>query len=137
MTITSNEYEVLKRSVAKIYETSDLVKSLKSRAKDDADLSAVIHHIFSDDVIRCAEFVKKHSNIQTSISADINIIEARLSAYFSVRKELTRENVNDFIDHEFSFAHVDSHDYAILDIEHADMRYKYEMQDFESVSRAA
>jgi hypothetical protein len=137
MTITSNEYEVLKRSVAKIYETSDLAESLKSRAKEDAALAIVMREFFDDNEEQCAEFVRQHSIINTSIVASVEVSYARLTASFDSNEELTEDNARDFVLDNFSFAYVNADDDADFEVEDVDLQFTYRMRDFESVSRAA
>lgn len=137
MILNQNNYDVLKRSVANIYETSDLAESLRSRAKEDEALAIVMREFFDDNEEQCAEFVRQHSIINTSIVASVEVSYARLTASFDSNEELTEDDARDFVLDNFSFAYVNADDDADFEVEDVDLQFTYRMRDFKSVSRAA
>lgn len=137
MKITQNKYEVLERSVANIYETADLAESLRESARKDDELAAVMRDFFSDDEEQCADFVRQNSIVRTSIVASVQVRSAELTASFDSDEEMTEDDAREFVHDNFSFAYVDTHDYAEIDVEDVDLNFSYRMNDFAEVSRTA
>ena len=132
-----NQYSALERIVSRLRPTVDLAKSLKDRSRSDIELSVLMNECFGNDETACAQFIRRNSEVKTTICADVEILEARVTASFEVAKELSADELTEFVSDEFSFYDVESTDYAYIDVEKATARYQYRMRPYAHVSQAA
>ena len=137
MKLLQATYESLQNSVAKIYETSDLAESLKSQASKDTALAEIMRDFFNDDEEQCAEYVRQNSIVRTSIIASIEVHSADLTASFDADEELSEDDAREYVQDNFSFSYVDTHDHASIDVESVELLFTYEMRDFQTLSLAA
>lgn len=131
------QYNTLRSIVSEISRTANLAASLKEYAEESEILARLLSDHFANSEEKCANFIKENSCVEASIDAMLIVSYAKVSANFYTEEEISEENAKSFIEENFSFAHVNAHDYADVEVEDVDLLFTYTMKSFEQSSYAA